>query len=154
MIQRIQTLYLSIAAVLMMLMFSNPIAEIVISDNLFLQLGYSKITAVDDPLFAPISVWPIAALLIVIVVLELTAVFLFRKRQLQIRITLFNLILMFGLVGMIYFFTRYTMKELGGSSYVFLWPVICPMIAIILNYLALKSIQKDELLVRSYERIR
>jgi len=61
---------------------------------------------------------------------------------------------MFGLVGLIYYFTKYTINSTEGMKSVFLWPIVCPMIAIILNYLALKAIQKDENLVRSYDRIR
>lgn len=154
MIQRIQTVYLAIAAFILILLFSNPIAEIIISDNLFLTLWHNKIAASDNELFTPLSTWPITVLLSVIVLIEFTAIFLYKKRMLQIRLTIFNLLLMFGLVGLIYYFTKGTLSSNEGIKSVFLWPIVCPMIAIILNYLAFKAIQKDENLVRSYDRIR
>jgi hypothetical protein len=61
---------------------------------------------------------------------------------------------MVGLVGLIYFFTKSTLISMDGEKSVLLWPVLCPLIAIILNFLAFKAIQKDENLVKSYDRIR
>ena len=154
MIQRIQTVYLLIATGLMILLFSNPIAEIVVSEDLYLKLWHNRIAAADALLFTPYSTWPLTVLLSVIILVNLIAVFLYKNRILQIRFCVFNLILMFGIVGLIYFFTQYAVKNLNGITSVFLWPVVMPMISIILNYLAIKAIQKDENLVRSYDRIR
>jgi len=154
MIQRIQTIYLSIAAFLMLLLFSNPIAQIIISEKLYLTLWHYQIVGGSDDLFTPVSTWPITVLLSVIVFIELIIIFMFKRRNLQIRLCVFNLLLMFGIVGLIYYFTKYTITSSKNIKSVFLWPIVCPMIAIILNYLALKAIQKDENLVRSYERIR
>jgi hypothetical protein len=154
MIQRIQTIYLILAAFLLALLFSNPIAEIIVNENLYLTLWHHKIVSDNPDTFTPVSTWPITVLLSVIVLIEIAAVFLYKKRQLQIRLCIFNLLLMVGLAGLIFFFTKYTQNNTEGLKSVFLWPVVCPMIAIILNYLALKAIQKDEKLVRSYDRIR
>jgi hypothetical protein len=154
MIQRIQTVYLLTATFLLILLFSNPIAEIIVSESLYLTLWHYKIVSVNDTFFTPMSTWPITVLLSIIIVIEVFTVFLYKRRQIQIRLCIFGLLLMFGLVGLIYFFTKYTLSSLDGMRSVFLWPIVCPMIAIILNYLALKSIQKDEKLVRSYDRIR
>lgn len=154
MIQRIQTVYLAIAAFLLILLFSNPIAQIVVSESLYLTLSHSKIAAIDNELFTAISTWPITVLLSVIVLIEIGIIFLYKKRQLQIRLSIFNLLLMFGLVGLIFYFTKTTLHNLEGIKSYFLWPIVCPMISIVLNYLALKAIQKDDNLVRSYERIR
>lgn len=154
MIQRIQSLYLLIASFLMVLLFSNPISEIVVENTLFLNLYHNKIAAADTELFSPVYTWTLTVLLSVIVLIEVVTIFLYKKRQVQIRLCIFNLLLMFGLVGLIYYFTKYTITPYEATTSVFLWPIICPMIAIILNYLALKAIQKDENLVRSYDRIR
>jgi hypothetical protein len=154
MIQRIQTVYMTVAAFLLILMLSNPIAQIIISDKLYLTLFHNQIISPDDAMFKPISTWPISALLAVIVLIELFVVFLYKKRQVQIRFCILNLLLMAGLVGLIYFFTKYTQSSLNGLKSVFLWPIVCPLISIILNYLAIKAIQKDDNLVKSYDRIR
>jgi hypothetical protein len=154
MIQRIQSVYLAIATFLMVLLFSNPLAEIIISDSLYLTQWHHKITATNHEMFATISTWPVTALLSVIMLIELITIFLYKNRQLQIRLCIYNLLLMVGLVGLIYFFTKSTLISMDGKKSVLLWPVLCPLIAIILNFLAFKAIQKDEKLVKSYDRIR
>jgi hypothetical protein len=154
MIQRIQTVYLAISAFLMVLLFSNPISQIIVSKELYLTLWHHRISAINDELFTPVSTWPITFLLSVIVIIELGIIFLYKKRPVQIRLCIFNLLLMFGLVGLIYYFTKFAISDYDVIKSVFLWPIVCPMIAITLNYLALKAIQKDENLVRSYDRIR
>jgi hypothetical protein len=154
MIQRIQSVYLLLAAFLMVLLYSNPIAEIVVRENLFLTQFHNKIVAVNDETFTAISTWPVTVLLSAIVLLNLIAIFLYKNRQLQIRLSIFSFLLMFGLLGLVYFFTKTTLSSLEGLKSELLWPYVCPMVAIILNFLAFKAIQKDERLVRSYERIR
>ncbi len=154
MIQRIQTVYLAIAAFLMILIYSNPIAQIIVNDNLFLTQWHHQIIAVSNELFTPLSTWPVTALLSAIILIEFVAIFLFKNRLLQMRLCIFNMLLLIGLTGLIFFFTKSTLSGLDGKKSVLLWPFLCPIIAIILNFLAFKAIQKDEKLVRSYDRIR
>jgi hypothetical protein len=70
------------------------------------------------------------------------------------RICMFNIFLMLGLVALIWFYTKFTVDGLEGNQVVFLRPIVVPFISSVLTYLALKSIQKDDALVKSYERIR
>lgn len=67
------------------------------------------------------------------------------------RILVFAILLMLGLFGMFYFFTYYSFK---GADVSFNIAVVFPLIAIILDYLAIRNIGKDEALVRSIDRIR
>jgi len=154
MIQRIQTLFLLIAVVLLAFLFSNPLAEIMVSDDLILILKYNRIQSVTGTEFVPVSTWPVAVLLILSVLIGFVAVFLYRNRILQMRLCVLNILLMFGLEGLIYFVTKSTLKHMNGSDSVFLWPIVLPYISIILTYLAFKKIQRDEIMVRFSGRIR
>ncbi len=154
MIQRIQSVYLFAAAMLFLFLFTNPIARLQIDEGLFLELLHSKIVAVSGANFDPISVWPLTILISAIIMINLIALSLYRKRGLQMRLCVFNIILMFGLVGLIWFFVKYTLNRMNGIDSVFLWPIVVPFISIVLNYLAYKGIQKDDALVKSYDRIR
>jgi hypothetical protein len=154
MIQRIQTIYLLIAAILLTFLFVNPLAEIIISDGLYLIFWHSRIESLDKTDFHTINTWPVTFLLISTLLIGTVNIFLFKKRILQMRLCVFNIILLFGLVGMIYFFTKSTLNQMNGEGNVFLWPIMLPFISIILTYLAFKGMQKDEKLVRSYDRIR
>jgi hypothetical protein len=154
MIQRIQTIYLFISTILLAFLFSNPLAEIVISEKLILLFKFNQILSPSDPDFIPVSTWPVTVLLISTILTGCLAIFQYKNRILQMRLCIFQILLMFGLTGMIYFLTKATVKHMNGQNSVFLWPVILPYISIILSYLAVKRIQKDEKMVRDYDRIR
>jgi hypothetical protein len=154
MIQRIQTIYLIIAAVLLVLLFSNPVAEILISKELVLVFKFNRIMPLSVSDFRPVSAWPVEVLLFSILLVGISTIFLYKYRILQMRLCVLNIFLMFGLAGMIYFLTRITLKQWNGQESLFLWPIVIPFISIILTFLAFKAVQKDEKLVRSYDRIR
>lgn len=154
MIQRIQSVYLFAAAMLFLFLFSNPIAQLQINESLLLELFHNKIMSVSDIKIDPIPTWPLTIMISLIIIIGLTTLFLYKKRSLQMRLCIFNILLMFGLVGLIWFFVKYTMNEMTGIDSVFLWPIVVPFISIVLTYLAYKRIQKDDALVKSYNRIR
>jgi hypothetical protein len=78
-------------------------------------------------------------------------IFGYKKRIRQIRFLVFTILLMLGLFGMFFFFTYYTFKDAQIS---FKISAAFPWVAIILDYLAIRSIGKDEALIRSIDRIR
>ncbi len=147
MIQRIQTIYILLSAILIGSLFSLPFAEIAFQDQLYLfdVRGILRNGTVQE------NGLPLAFFIGLILILHLVAVFMFKKRTLQIRILVFSIILMIGLFGLFYFFTYYSFDNAGIS---FKIPVIFPLIAVILDYLAIRNIRKDEELVRSIDRIR
>jgi hypothetical protein len=155
MLQRIQTLYLLVATVLMSLMLFLPLAEIaaegtgiysVLSKGWFITSG-----EMDEPAMAT---WPVFILVLVLALLPLIKVFLYRKRKLQIRMCVYSIILAFGLIGLLYYFFVMGFRQLDDPIYAFRFPMVVPVVYIILIYLAFRGIRKDEILVRSLDRIR
>ncbi len=73
--------------------------------------------------------------------------------MLQIRLSVFNIIIQLGSIGLMFFFLFQANNEFGES-----WStsivIILPAIAMIFTYLAIRSIGKDEALVRSVSRLR
>ncbi len=154
MIQRIQSLFLLLAAVIMLPLYSQPLARLQISDTIFLHLFHNRVEAFNQDTFTDVSTWPVTTLLTAMILISLFTFFSYKKRIRQIRLCVFNIILHFGFIGLVYFYTKYTLNLNNGVQSVFLWPVIFPFLSVLLNYLALKRIQKDELLIRSMDRLR
>ena len=147
MIQRIQSLYILLATMLIAFLFTLPFAEIAANSKLYLfniRGIINKEDLVHDGL-------PITVFTGIIVLLHVVALFLYKKRILQMRILVFAILLMLGLFGMFYFFTYYSFP---GADVSFNLSVVFPLVAIILDYLAIRNIGKDEALVRSIDRIR
>jgi hypothetical protein len=155
-IQRIQTLYLLAAGMLMALMLFFPLAEVAADGSGFYTV-YSMgwyLGEGGDTADMAMPTWPVFILVGVLVLLPLFTVFLYRKRKLQIRISVYCIILAFGLIGLIYYFFLIGFRQLDEPAYAFRFPLIVPAIFIVLMYLAFRGIRKDEILVRSLDRIR
>lgn len=155
MLQRIQTVYLLIAAILTGSLFFLTMAEMATMDELY-RLNWRGIYLIEagEPPHLTMPAWALSILTIMATAISLLTIFLFKKRMIQIRLCSLNLGLNLGLSGMIYYIGKSGAKELGASELSFNWPLVLPLIAMILIYLALRAIGKDEALIRSMNRIR
>ncbi len=154
MIQRIQTVYLLLATILMTLMMFFPLVEFqsMPNDTFVLSVfGIKSLPESDLGFLYP--TFPLAILTGGISLLSLLDIFLYKKRNLQARVAIYNIILMVGLVGLIYFYTMQISSKLNASQK-YLYPVIFPLISAILTFLGYKGIRKDIKLLRSLDRIR
>ncbi len=136
MIQRVQTIYLLFAAAL-----SASLPFVV---NLWKNSDGTIVTAIDKPLYIVIFLVSAAA--------SLGTIFLFKNRQLQTVINRLNIILNFILLGV---FVYQSLTVSGGEAS----PekgigMLIPIFSIVLLVLANKAIRKDELLVKSADRLR
>ncbi|WP_455997845.1 DUF4293 domain-containing protein [Phocaeicola barnesiae] len=149
MIQRIQTVYLLVVAILMVVMMSLPVGSFVAADYTATVFNNLSLVAPDGT--ADYEPWAMFAILMVSAVVTLGTIFLYKKRMLQIRLTIFNIILLLGYYGTLVTFV-FMLK--GENSFTPSWTVILPLISIILDWLAIRAICKDEMLVKAYERLR
>jgi hypothetical protein len=147
MIQRIQTLYLIISAILVAFLFALPFAEIVKDGSIYL-FNFKGIL-LDGTLKE--NGMAISVLIGIILALHGFAILSYKNRIRQIRVIVFSILIMLGLFGMFFFFTYYTFS---GAQISFKISMVFPLVAIILDYLAIRSIGKDEALIRSIDRIR
>jgi len=150
MIQRIQTLFLLIAVALITAMFFMPLAEFIIDGQVY-TFTYRNIGIPGtEPLFKS---YALAILLTVILLLILVTVFLFKNRRLQMRLCIYNMLLNFGFYGLFYFYYHQVVST-NQLTYSFAVASVFPLITIILLWLAFRAIRKDDILVKSVDRIR
>ncbi|WP_461629767.1 DUF4293 domain-containing protein [Labilibaculum euxinus] len=153
MIQRIQSLYLFGSFILIAVMFFFPLAELVDASGAVYQFLYRGIPSLQEGEPAVFNAMPVAILLSIIALISFVTIFLFKKRMLQIRLTVFNMICMIGAMGLIYYSISSQAKELNAITSYSLINAF-PLIALVLSYLAIREIGKDEALIRSMDRIR
>jgi len=147
MIQRIQTVFILVAEMLIASLFFLKFADLSVNSELYtftINGIFNGETMVFDGL-------PIMIFTGLILFLHLVIILMYKKRVLQIRMLVFSIILLLGLVGMFFYFTY---AGFTGAQVAFKVPVAFPVIAVILDYLAIRAIGKDEALVRSMDRIR
>jgi len=155
MLQRIQTVYLIAATVLMSLMLFLPLAEIAAEGTgIYKVLSKGWYITAGETTELAMATWPVFILALVLVLLPLINIFLYRKRKLQLRISIYSIILAFGLIVLIYYYFVIGFRQLDEPAYALRFPLVVPVIFIILIYLAFRGIRKDEILIRSLDRIR
>lgn len=151
MIQRIQSVYLLLVALLMGATVFCPLLELTGESKFaytFSSLGIGQLFNVQYPAWGVVFMAGLAALS------ALINIFLYKKRKLQMKVaTLTSLVILFFYITLFVYFNSYTAKyELVFSSLQF--GLILPIIALIFNVLAILRIKKDENLVKSLDRIR
>ena len=150
MIQRIQTLYLLLVVVLGTLLCLFSPMQFLLPEG----TEYVSLNVLDK--------WPMAVMTIASPVLALVTIFLFKRRLLQARFNVMNVILCLGFYALLALYTAYVVKgyetigeiSLAGADwYLSVWAAI-PLVNIVLLMMATRRILKDEALVRAADRLR
>lgn len=147
MIQRIQTLYLLVSVILLGLLFQLPLAEFAYDSQLYV----FKMAGLYNGESQEVGTMAMLFFLSLIVILHLFVIFTYKKRILQIRILVFTIILLLGLFGMFFYFV---LAVFDHETISYKIPLAFPVVAAILDFLAIREIGKDEALIRSLNRLR
>jgi len=152
MIQRIQTVFFFVITILMGSIFFFPYAELLVENEQIYTFNFNGLFLDGKEGFYLKTIPPII-LLTIITLISFVSIFLYKKRILQMRINVINLVLMLGYLGLNYYYIKNFSSQLNGIiSYNFI--AIFPFISVILTYLAIRAVGKDEALIRSLDRIR
>lgn len=142
--QRVQTLYLAIATILIIAMLAGSVGTI-IGDQGTENVKYYEKTSY-------------LIFLIMTLMANVIALFSFKARMLQMRVAMLSAILLvFFQIWLGVGFARFQLgigMEETGARMIFSFTAIFPVIAAILNMLAARNIALDEAMVQSAYRLR
>ena len=149
MIQRIQTVFWFIIAVLFIVMIPNNWMTLVASDGDYLFSAFGVFKGENQIITGA----PLICYLSAMAVFNIVIIFLYKKRILQARLTVVSIILTlcFYLLVLMYRYMSFE-GEINFTNWNF--PLILPVINIILSVLAWRGVLKDEAKVRSLDRLR
>jgi hypothetical protein len=155
MIQRIQSLYLIFIIILCMLLLNGSILNFTDGSGTVVKLtATGKLYAQGQNLIALIvPAWSLTTLMGSICAISIAALLLFRKRRLQMFLTAAVIVISALLTGTF----AWLIFSVNHDSKMTLIPGIkmaFPALILIFSILAFLGIRKDELLVKSYERLR
>lgn len=151
MIQRIQTIWLFLAALLSGLLFINGLTGYVYQADVpsgFAGIVVQKLTVTSH--------FPTLILAVMMTLVPLVAIFLFRNRRLQQRLAFGGIIACMGfmsvnLMRIANYQEMATPAPVNGS---YMPASIIPILVLVLLVLAILAIRKDDKLVRSMDRLR
>ncbi|NOY37403.1 MAG: DUF4293 domain-containing protein [Chlorobi bacterium] len=152
MLQRIQSVYLFLSAVFLGLMFSFPYVSFLGRDIQIYTLGPAGLVRFTDG-ERLMDIYPVLILLLLTLLISVISIFLYKNRVRQMRYSVFNMLLMLGLLILIGYYIFYAKNQLDARM-IFKVPLIFPLLSILFTYLAFRNIRKDEILIKSVDRIR
>jgi len=148
MIQRIQTLYLLATAILMSVVLFFPLLTFQAGGMVY-EMDARQFSGQEEAV-STIGIFIVGTLS---ALTTLITIFFYKKRALQVKLTWFSSLLALAFIA----YTVYLGFDFGTQFDAQWRPgivVSLPVIAIILNCLAIKGIKADEALVRSLDRLR
>lgn len=154
MIQRIQSLYLLVATILMGVTLFAPVASFTVASGEVYTLSAFELSSATA---SQSTIW-MGIILVAASVLPLITIFLFKRRMLQVRLCAVEIVFLLGAIAFeaIYFFLSgaNALVDLGVEHRHLGWSAIMPIVSLILVALAARATFKDEITVRSFDRIR
>lgn len=156
MIQRAQSIYLLMVTVLMSFLLLWPYASLSPDANEVLSFRSHAIVSLSSDTVTGIlkPTLPLLMLVLITGIISLVNIFMYHHRIKQIRICLLNTGLLVVLMLLMVYYYYSTMHSVDPTQHAFRLPAILPVLSIILTLVAARAIHRDEMLVKSYERIR
>lgn len=150
MLQRVQTIYLLLACSAMLIASATTLGSFTYNGDRMV------VEAIGIYLNGELHhfTWGLVGLGVVSAILSFVSIFFYRKRKLQIRLSIFNI----GFMVAFYLYFGYLLYKLtatGNLQFVRMGAgIVTPLVAILFVALAIRKISADEALVRSLDRLR
>jgi hypothetical protein len=167
MIQRIQTVYLLLVCIISFVLFFTPISlyknETKVAGNTLATPGIIKYNfkglsdLTNDMEIHLDPIYPIPALNIAIIFLCSLAIYVFKRRSLQMALCKLLILMNCVLLVLFVFYVEHKVKELTQMTHwgiTYLTGTYLPIASIFFLYLAHGAIKKDDKLVKSADRLR
>ena len=160
MLLRIQTAFLSIATMLSVFFLFKPFSSLYMNDGTLCMLTFAGLKTAEEPIILLNLTFPLSVLAITTGLLSLVTIFLYSNRVLQLRLCVLNILLTLGFLLALAFYYLAFKNGIGLAEGTFAvqhrlrWTLIIPIINIILIFQAFRAIRRDDLLMKSYDRLR
>ncbi len=154
MIQRIQSLFLLAATVLSIIVVIHPVSSMMLTGKVeaeFFTYGLMSMGESTEMLY---NTFPVIILAGLTAILSLITIFIYRKRALQMRICVFNILLTLFLIISIFVYYLAIKRNFVVLTHSFSYSALLPFVNVILIFQAFRGIRRDDLLLKSYNRLR
>ena len=148
MIQRKQSIWFLVSAIIAALAFEIP----------FGFKNTTSLTSYDIHVhdFSAMSSKVLLFAFVAIILLNLISIFLFKKRNLQVLLSIISMLFSVGVMGYEIYFSTMDGNSItfGLANSVLYIGLILPLLSLILTYLAMRGVQQDVKLLKETDRLR
>lgn len=148
MIQRIQSIYLLLAALACLVCLCLPVCQLINADGTTMKMYNLSVIQADGS--TNFIVAPLFAILVLSVATCIYTIFIYKNRKTQARFCTFVELMLVGWCVL----CPVLMKTIPSEDCDIEWAAFLPVVAMVLCALAQRGIKHDERLVRAADRIR
>jgi len=157
MIQRLQSLYLAIAAAAIAIAFFFPIITYINDAQIWLEIYLKGIKDNSSPQLGinGSMLLPLQVMAVLSIILAVTAIFLFKNRKSQMKLVRLGIVLVLVEIALIFFYYANMLAKVSSTVPDFNHAgIYLLLVALVMFVLANRGIMKDDKLVRAADRLR
>lgn len=162
MIQRRQTIYMLLSAIVSALLFFMPLASFDANGNVMKFTIFGIQNPLESLTLSTTYTWPLVVLTILMVLAPIVTIFLYKKRELQVRLCRLNMLVTIIFIGLIFLYYESDLQQVIAAvegdehqlDVAYFIGMVFPLINLVLEILAIRGIKKDIELLKSIDRLR
>lgn len=157
MIQRIQTVYLAIAAIVLAVVFFFPIITYINEGQIWLEVYLKGFQDNSSPALglSNLMLLPLQLLNGIAILMAVFSIFLYKNRKMQMRMARLGIVIVLVMVALIFFYFGNTLAKVTSTIPDFNHAgTYLILVSLVMFVMANRSIQKDDKLVRAADRLR
>ena len=162
MIQRRQTIFMLLTAILSAVLFFMPLASFEAGGNVMKFTIFGIQNPIDTLTLSKSYTWPLIVLTILMTIVPIFTIFKYKKRELQVKLCHLNMLLNIIFIGIVFLYYDNDIKEViaavEGDTYeldvAYFFGMAFPLVNLVLEILAIRGIKKDIALLKSIDRLR
>ena len=162
MIQRKQTVFLLLAAIISALLFFMPLVSFEANGNAMKFTIFGIQNPIENISLSTTYTWPLMVLTVLMTLAPIVTMFLYKKRELQVRLCRLTMLVTIIFIGLVFLYYESDLQEViaavEGDQYqldvAYFIGVVFPLVNLVLHILAIRGIKKDIDLLKSIDRLR
>ena len=162
MIQRRQTIFMLLAAIASALLFFMPLISFVANGNAMRFTIFGIQNPIETMSLSTTYTWPLVLLTVLMTAVPLITIFLYKKRELQVRLCRLNMLFNIVFVGLVFLYYENDVlsvclaveDDTYSLDVAYFIGMVIPLVNIVLEMFAIRGVKKDIALLKSIDRLR
>ena len=162
MIQRRQTIFMLLSAIISALLFFTPLVSYNDGTSIMSFTIFGIENHVETLTYSASYTWPLIVLTVLMTILPIYTLFRYKKRQHQVKMCQLDMLLNIIFIGLVFLYydadIQKVIAAVEGETYrldvAYCIGMVIPLVNIVLQMLAIRGIKKDIELLKSVDRLR
>ena len=162
MIQRRQTIFMLLSVIITALLFFTPLMSFNANGEVMRFTIFGIKNPIETMSFSATYTWPLVVLTILMTVAPLVTIFLYKKRELQVRLCRLNMLVNIIFIGLVFIYYESDVmsvifaveNDIYTLDVAYFIGMAFPLVNLVLEILAIRGIKKDIERLKSVDRLR